>query len=286
MEFRFLQESDFDILYPVYLEAFSDYIVKMQPEREQLLELFARRALHYQISVGAFDDDKLVGFNLNGMDQWAGALTVYDLSTGIIPAYRGKNLTTRMFNFSLPGLRSLNAQQYLLEVIESNERALKAYTSIGFQQQRRFACFQLKSPRFNDKKLMHTDIDYRAETDVDWQTLEQFWDWQLSWQNSINSIKRGRDRKVIICAWDKEYCAGYGIIYPASGDIPQVAVDKRYRRRGIGTAIVNELLKRLPPGKVARILNIDDRERGAIAFLHALNCEHFINQKEMLLYLS
>jgi ribosomal protein S18 acetylase RimI-like enzyme len=43
--------------------------------------------------------------------------------------------------------------------------------------------------------------------------------------------------------FDDAILAGYGILDPSSGDITQIAVSKDYRRQGIGSVILNELLK-------------------------------------------
>src|SRR5262249_52400180 len=158
MEYRFLSDEDFPILYEAYLKAFSDYVVKMQPTKEQLLETLTRRGMKYEISVGGFDNGKLVGFNLNGIDNWTEKLTVYDTSTGIIPEYRGKGITYKLFDFSFPKLRELKVEQYLLEVLDSNEKAIRAYTKIGFKEIRGFDCFIFKPGNINERRTNNNNI--------------------------------------------------------------------------------------------------------------------------------
>jgi ribosomal protein S18 acetylase RimI-like enzyme len=286
MEYRFLKEEDFSLLYETYLRAFSDYVVKMQPTVDQLAEMMIRRGIKYEISVGGFDNGRLVGFNLNGIGDWNERLTAYDISTGIIPEYRSKGITYKLFDFSFSKLKELNVTQYLLEVIASNERAFKAYSRIGFKEIRGFDCFILKPDSVNENELDQTTIHYKIEAEPDWELYRSFWDWHPSWQNSISSVKRSKDRKVIISALDSNDCIGYGIIYPSTGDLTQIAVDKRYRRRGIGTNIVLELIKHLDPEKAVRILNIDKSARETIDFLIGIRSEYFISQKEMLLELA
>lgn len=38
--------------------------------------------------MGAFDNEELVGFVLNGFRNWYGKTTVYDTGTGVLPKYR------------------------------------------------------------------------------------------------------------------------------------------------------------------------------------------------------
>lgn len=283
MEFRFFTAQDFAIIHQAHRQAFADYLVKMALSEDQLMEMMARRAMNYDISVGAFDDGKLVAFNLNGIDDWQGRRTVYDLSTGVIPAYRGRGLTAQLFAFSEAKLRAMQARQYLLEVIETNEKARRAYEKIGFQITREFDCFILKSPAIKDRSTKN--ISYQIAAQADWPRFQAWWQWQPSWQNSSNAIMRSRDEKLIVTACEDGSAVGYGIIYPASGDIAQLAVTEHYRGQGIGGAMVGELLKYLKTDKSARVINV---ERGAAAtkeFLIACGFEYFIGQKEMTLEL-
>src|SRR5262245_58088862 len=102
MQYSFLENIDFDTLYSCFREAFSDYIVAMRPSKDQFAEMMRRRGANIALSVGAFDQDRMVGFNLNGLDTYCGALTVYDIATGVMPVYRGRRIGPGLFQFSLP----------------------------------------------------------------------------------------------------------------------------------------------------------------------------------------
>src|SRR5262245_61844932 len=143
MEYRFLYEEMFPQLHAAFIAAFSDYAVKMQPSAAQFSEMLTRRGIRYDLSVGVFRGDELVGFNLNGLDFWKDRLTVYDTGTGVIPEYRGQHIAARMFEFSLPKLTESSAQQYLLEVIASNAAAIKVYEQVGFRETRKLQSFRL-----------------------------------------------------------------------------------------------------------------------------------------------
>src|ERR1041384_4390613 len=120
MRYTFLESVEFETLYNCFREAFSDYIVALKPSKDQLAEMLRRRGANLGISVGAFDQDELGGFNLNGLDTYLGALTVYDIATGVIPPYRGRRIAPGLFQFSLPRLKETRAVQYNLEVISMN----------------------------------------------------------------------------------------------------------------------------------------------------------------------
>jgi ribosomal protein S18 acetylase RimI-like enzyme len=86
--------------------------------------------------------------------------------------------------------------------------------------------------------------------------MADMWDFVPSWQNSFDAIFRKGEGFSIIGAFDKSDLVGYGIIELASGDIPQLAVAKKYRRLGIGSAILKELLKH-EKNDVVKIINAD-----------------------------
>lgn len=62
--FRTLTAGDFDAVVACFNEAFSDYAVRFSMTAPQLHEIKARRAVVFELSVGAFDGDRLVGFTL------------------------------------------------------------------------------------------------------------------------------------------------------------------------------------------------------------------------------
>jgi len=278
MRYTFLESVEFDTLYNCFREAFSDYIVAMKPSKDQLAEMLRRRGANLGISVGAFDQDELVGFNLNGLDTYLGALTVYDIATGVIPPYRGRRIAPGLFQFSLPRLKETRAVQYNLEVISMNTVAFHTYESQGFRRLRDLGAFR-KTASAREKALPD-DMEIRA-IEGDWDRFESFWDWQPSWQNSTASMKRSGAPRVIAGAFDGSVLAGYGIIYPSTGDIPQFAVAPQYRRRGIGAAILAHLETRVQPGTQIRVVNVPDDEEGSKKFLEAQGFERFMGQYEM-----
>lgn len=285
MEYRFLHRRMFPQIYAAFIAAFSDYSVKMQPSQEQLSEMLTRRGARYDLSVGAFVDERMVGFNLNGFDLWNSRLTVYDTGTGVIPEYRGQNIASRLFEFSLPKLKSESAQQYLLEVIDTNIPAIKVYKNAGFREARKLECFTLSNDAANSPVEESTGIELKIESHPDWERFQSFWDWQPSWQNSINSIERSLDTKVLVCVFSGGDCVGYGIVYPSNGDIPQLAIHKEYRRRGIGARLLQHLAMQINSGQTGRMINIDGAADGTLKFCEAVGMQKIVSQHEMLLEL-
>ena len=60
-------------------------------------QMMRRRGLVSELSVGAFDGEKLIGFSLTGLRSQNVTLTAYDIATGIAPKYRRQGVTSEIF---------------------------------------------------------------------------------------------------------------------------------------------------------------------------------------------
>ena len=96
MEIRTRESASIEMIHDAFTRAFSDYLVPMKLSALQLAELHRRRGVRLDLSVGAFENDELVGFTFNGLDEWSGATTGYDAGTGVAPSARGQGLSTVM----------------------------------------------------------------------------------------------------------------------------------------------------------------------------------------------
>ena len=289
ISFRSLSEEDFGRLYQTLLEAFSDYIVPMQPEIDALRRLYLMEGVALDYSFGAFDGDKMVGFTVNGIGDWQGKLTAYDAGTGIIPVYRRKGISRQMFEHILPFLRERQIERYLLEVIVGNKPAFELYKSLGFQIEREFSVYKqdkaLISEESKQSKLPNTEI--KEIGNLDWSFLQSFWTHLPSWQNSIDSMKRSTAdaaiNKKVLGVFLNNKIIGYGIVFPKSGNVPQFAIAENHRRKGFGSALLNALQKQ---AKAAlKVNNVDEKPGDVTAFLEANGFSLLTRQYEMLLKL-
>lgn len=286
MIYRFLESEDSDAIYDTFLEAFSDYQVKIQMSKKQFDAMNIRRGLKYEFSVGAFDDsNEMVGLLLTGLDLWEGKSTAYDMGTGVIPKFRRKGIGDSMVDFLLPALRQAKVKQYLLEVIRSNEKAYSLYKKKGFKETREFECFKANPVRLKTKNIKRKNLTIEEIKKPAWNIFEAFWDFRPSWQNSSNSMKRCQKEKIVLGVFHKNQLRGYGILYPDSGEITQIAVDKDARRRGIGSLLIREIAERAEKAETLFILNVEKSSKETISFLKEANFENFIGQYEMILKL-
>lgn len=284
--YRRLTDRDFSQLYQATLDAFSDYVVPYQPTQESLRRMFVINGVSFDLSVGAFDGETMVGFTINAVGDWRGKQTVYDSGTGIIPNYRRQGISRKMFDFILPVLSENKIEQYLLEVIEENEPAVRLYQSLGFEILRRLLVFKRQEVVFVRENKDENFTIEEIKT-PDWKLFESFYTFRPSWQNSTDSIKRSFADETIIKTFLGLYLSGelvgYAVIFHTSGSVPQIAVAEKHRQKGFGRALLNALQKRTE--KPLIINNVDAQATSVSAFLEANGFSLLTMQYEMLLKL-
>ncbi|HRZ88309.1 MAG TPA: hypothetical protein P5117_02385, partial [Spirochaetia bacterium] len=82
-EFMTLEAESLQVVYAVFMEAFSDYSVPVTWSFEEFRASCLRRGVDLSISLGAREDGRLVGFVLNGRGTWGGMPAAYDAGTGV-----------------------------------------------------------------------------------------------------------------------------------------------------------------------------------------------------------
>ncbi len=118
----------------------------------------------------------------------------------------------------------------------------------------------------------------------DWRELTEFWDFVPSWQNSIDSINAVSDSFIYSIVHLDDNIVGYGVIDKKTGDIPQIAVNKNYRRKGIAKSIITDLMKNTESYNI-NVINVDGRSKSMKDFLLKLGFECGVSQYEMILKL-
>ncbi len=279
MEIKTLAGVDPIIVMEAFNEGFSDYIVPVQLTEEQWAFKTLSENVQWELCVGAFDHDKLVGFILHGSKTKAGQQLVYNGGTAVIPSYRGQQLTQKMYHYILPILKSMNTDKVLLEVIIHNQPAIKTYEAIGFKNTRRLPCFkgnyQLKTPE-NTFEIKPLDT-------FDWDKLKSFWDIQPSWQNDIEAITLAKKTYKSLGIYHQETLAGYLVYNPLNNKILQLAIAPNHRQKGMATALLHYAFQ--DTDKPLLVTNIEDSAIDTIHFLNRLGLENMITQHEMELQL-
>lgn len=275
---RYLTKADFAVLHAAFLEAFSDYFIPFQLTEQQLSNHIALNSVDLTRSVGVFNEDKLVGFTLNGFGVWNDKPTVYDAGTGVIPDFRRRGIGRMIFEFMMPPFRDAGYEQLLLEVITENKAAIRLYEELGFQITRRLLLVEQQA---NSQAEKQGQFEIREINEPEWNLFQNFSDGQTSWQNSATAMKQ-TPRKFILGAFQKEELVGYGMFFPKTGMITQLAVAPAHRGRGAASAILNEIQERSGAEKKLRASNVDENIASAVGFLKKHGFVETLSQFEMI----
>jgi len=124
-----------------FLLAFENYYVKMPINNKYYIDRWAAAKVDFSLSYGMFDKEILVGFIIHAVDHRFGIKTAFNTGTGVIPKYRGNKITKAIYDFAIDDLKSKGIEKSILEVIQKNEKAIKAYRSVGFDITKEYNCF-------------------------------------------------------------------------------------------------------------------------------------------------
>lgn len=285
IQYRHLSEDDFPTVHATMVEAFADYYVDMSyMTRERSWLRNVKSGVRYDCSVGALDGGRMVGFTFVGLDNWLGEPAAFDAGTGIVKDYRGQGIAPGMFEFVLPGLKACGVSRFLLEVLQPNAAAIRAYQKTGFEITREFACYDLPPDAFAADALPGGDVEVREIDKLTVQSFNAKADWQPSWENSFTGMDRIPDEVVRLGAFAGGRCVGILVYYPLLQWIMCLLVDKNARRQGVASTLLKTLMAnlQLPPGTdKVKINNIDHADVALRALLEKAGAQWAIDQYEM-----
>lgn len=285
IQIKKLNDLPFSQIHAAFIDAFSNYQEPFELSEQQLEYMLTRRGYNSDLSYGAFYEKQLVGFILNGVREWNNKLTAYDTGTGTIKAFQGKGIAGKLFRFSIPLLKEERIQQYLLEVIKTNDKAINLYKKSGFSINNIFDYYV-----FNKKQIVISSNNISPKIELAkvkqprFDLYSSLQDFPPSWQNANASMEKILPYLTIIEATYNQELVGYGIIENHTGDIPQLSVNINYRRQGIGSLLLEELVKYSEKDEI-RIINIPGKNDPFKKFLESFQLQQGKGQFEMMLEL-
>ncbi len=278
--YKTLDKTSDQILHQTFIEAFCDYEIKVDLPFWKFQQMLQRKGYHPEISIGAFQNEALVGLALNGLRNWNGKTTAYDIATGVVPERRRKGITSSMFLHIKELLQEKQVEQYLLEVIDSNQPAIELYQKQNFKNQRELSCFLLNKNQFVPRKNHEVEEVDR----IDLEQMKGFWNYKPSWQNSVESINAVPEAFIYLVVKCDNAIVGYGVIDKKTGDIPQMAVKKEYRGNGIASSIMAEMVQVTEAEEIC-VINVEAQQKSVENFLLKSGFAYDGGQFEMLLNL-
>lgn len=280
IQIKALKEVSIEKITDTFNLAFSDYFVPVNLTPEIMASKMKVDKVNPDFSVGVFDDNQLIAFILHGTDIIDGKNVIYNGGTGVIPEKRGQGFTKQMYDFILPVLKEEGIDYLVLEVITKNIQAIKSYERVGYKVIRTVKCYegQVALMDYSD------NVDIRKLAIYDWNLMQSFWDFLPTWQNSANVAERMKDVNQSFAAYINQQLVGYIIFSPGSKRIQQIAVDQNFRRKGIASRLIAEIIKE--SGNKLAAVNLDESSEPINSFFSKLGLGNYLDQLEMKLILS
>lgn len=273
MIIRNLDNCSVENITAAFNEAFTDYFIPLQLTSETMKAKMKAENILMRYSVGAFEDDRLVGFILHGYDKINEERTIYNAGTGVIPAFRGKDLTMDMYQYALIHLQKEGIYSHVLEVIDTNLAAMKQYFKMGFSISRKLGAFRTSA-------TVPGNVLYTiSQVNVDYITME-FSDCIPAWQNSLASIRRCREGHSFPGIYMDGQLVAYAVFVPSTGRVKQCAVHPQWRQKGLGRSLISHMMEQSEKGELV-FTNIDEGYTQGIQFLEALGFTKFLSLYEM-----
>lgn len=273
MLFRTLEHTPIDILTNAFNNAFADYEIPLQFTPQALQDKIRNEDIDLRLSVGAFDGDVLAGFIFFGIDTIKGIKTAWDGGTGVVAAYRGQQLTQKMFAHMVPVFKEIGVRRALLEVLKNNTGAKKIYEKIGFSTIRELHAYKGQvtkaAPQHKVEVLNNPDM----------AALSGLGDWQPAWQQMNKRVQNFGDMVETVVVKAGDNIAAYAHYNKATKRVYQFATAKQHRRKGMATALFHYIAgeNTIP----VMFVNIDGNDEASNAFLPAIGMPLVISQYEM-----
>lgn len=272
MTIKNLKNTDLAIIVDCLVASFADYFVQMPAEVAYWENRFAGARVNYDLSYGMFDEEKLVGFIMQGKDSREGESVAFNTGTGVLPAYRGQQVVDKLYAFALPELQAAGIKKCALEVIQKNEKAIRVYERIGFKIKREYHCFkgELKVPA-ESFTLAEIPFEEVAKRNNPQHAL-------YSWDNCNSAIRAsGSIYKSYLLSDEVKRPVGFFVIQPFSGYLAQFEVNKPsekedWKKLFAGIASIS---------KTVKINNVDARRKEILSLLPELGLENHVDQYEM-----
>lgn len=280
LQIKTLTVTPIEKIHEAFVDAFSDYEVKLDMPLEKLVEMMKIRDLNPDFSVGCFDGDLLVGFILTGHRETGGVKTCYDGGTGVIKTYQRKGIGEMLLKELLLILHEKQVNRFVLEVLENNTPAIKLYEKHGFAKTRKLECYEIEKHELRTVPDRGFGITVTNPASLI-QNEELYRLYPPTWQNEIQSVLNVSENYTCISLSCTSKILGYGFIHKTKGDIPQIGILEEWKNWGLEAHLIAELAKHTESEKIIA-LNVES-ENYLGETLRKLGFRNTVNQWEMVL---
>ena len=269
MTVRNLNHISFDELLDCFLLAFENYYMKMPTDKNYYKQRWKAAKVNFNLSYGMFNNGKIIGFIIHAVDRRFDVQTAFNTGTGVIPEYRGRRIVKLIYEYAINDLRKNGIEKSTLEVITKNEKAIRAYKSVGFEICKEYMCFAGGIRTNNETQL---ELKEMLIKNCDWDKLpnQQFYSWDFQKETIID----GNYFFYQVLSNNKP--ESYFVINPENKYLAQFDVLNDNKK---GWSRLFEAIKQVS-GEV-KIINVDRRLTDKLDNIRLAGLQNTINQYEM-----
>jgi GNAT superfamily N-acetyltransferase len=126
----------------LFNRAFADYVIAIQFDQARLVQMMVHDGVDVASSGVILDDGQAVGVALVARRGWTSRLA----AMALVPEARGRGIGRLAMAQLIDEARARGERRMVLEVIESNEPAVRLYRRCGFRLLRRLLGYKAMSP--------------------------------------------------------------------------------------------------------------------------------------------
>ncbi len=279
-----LADTPFEEIHDAFVDAFSEYEIKIDMPMERLREMLQIRSCHLEYSLGHFENGRLLGFFLVGYRDTVEGKRFYDVATGVRKEAQGKGIGQAMITSAKSLMAEQGVAELILEVLENNIGAQELYRRNGFQTTRRFNCYEWTRggddayPEAAAAPAPATD-DQKHLSFLGTLPVSELCSFEPSWQNALASYYNAPERFRIVIERKNAVPIGYGIVHHENGSILQLGIKPSAR----SVEPLTQLLRKLQSCTTSETLRYPNVEAGSAVdtLLQAAGCNRYVGQLEM-----
>ncbi|WP_430883158.1 GNAT family N-acetyltransferase [Fusibacter sp. JL216-2] len=243
INYKLCSEVSDDQIFQAFDGGFSDYMVNITMEKDQMLEhFFGPEGNDKELSYIALDGNKGIGLILGGIRLMNGVKTMRCGTMCIHPEHRGMGIAGRLMDLHKKMGQACGCKQMFLEVIVGNDRAIALYKKIGYEKIYDLTYYNIQKDALTKMSILPIREDYKVKRAGYYDVLsyrKNLFDLHLPWQSDIEYFKTLEAQYYE--AYDGESIVGACAIY--KGHVFFLHVQPDYRGLGIGMALLAEAIK-------------------------------------------
>jgi len=242
-------DVDIDDIFRGFQVGFSDYIIKLEMDRDFFINrFFGPEGNSLEHSFAAFDGDVPVGVILGGIKEYEGIMTMRCGALCVHPDYRGTGVSRELFRLHKQTALDNGCKQLFLEVIAGNDRAINFYKGLGYEKIYDLSYFIHNNP-VEIQKLSIPSYPIRQAGLYEIMGLKaEIAEVHMNWQNDFDYMAKLPEQLCLAMNYGGRIAAAISI--NAGGRISFLWVRPGFRGKRIATSLIGSAVSILRPQRL------------------------------------